>query len=436
MIEPAPTSTAAAAGAVALIQEGLFDTYMLYERAGTWTVAGGDHATVTLDAEHVRVRHEGSDRRWRWRSQPLVRLGEALAAVPMPTGTAYGWLAFEIAQLLAGRPDLAGTADLAHVVVPRAEARISHNGATITCPDPDLRDRIHDVLTTAAPAPRASTAKVDIEQDSTSYQAAVADAVRTIQRGFFRKVILSRQVPVDAGIDFPRTYLRGRAANTPARSFLLDLGGRRATGFCPETILETGADGLVSTQPLAGTRSLGNGAVDDHRLRAELLADPKEVYEHAVSVKLAYDELSRVCVPETVVVNDLMSVKPRGGVQHLGSRVRGYLDAGRTAWEALEAVYPAVTASGIPKSAACEYIARTESRPRGLYSGAVVMATQDGALDAGLVLRSLFEEKGRRWLQAGAGITAASRPEREYEETCEKLRSIAPYLVENRRPVL
>ena len=57
------------------------------------------------------------------------------------------------------------------------------------------------------------------------------------------------------------------------------------------------------------------------------------------------------------------------------------------------------------------------------------MAAHDGTLDAGLVLRTLFEENGSRWLRAGAGIVAASRPDREYEETCEKLRSVAPHLV-------
>jgi salicylate synthetase len=32
-------------------------------------------------------------------------------------------------------------------------------------------------------------------------------------------------------------------------------------------------------------------------------------------------------------------------------------------------------------------------------------------------------------LRAGAGIVAQSQPEREFEETCEKLGSVAPYLV-------
>lgn len=183
----------------------------------------------------------------------------------------------------------------------------------------------------------------------------------------------------------------------------------------------------VGRQVGAGNTAI-RGVMLDRRLCAELLDDPKEVYEHIVSVKVAYDELHRVCAPGTVTVTDLMTVKPRGTVQHLGSRVRGELDADRSSWDALEAVFPAVTGSGMPKAAACEYISRTEPHPRGLYGGAILTATQDGALDAGLVLRSLFDEGGRRWLRAGAGIVGSSDPHREYEETCQKLRSIASSL--------
>lgn len=427
--EPTSTGSTPAASAVALVRAGIFETYMVYERAGVWTVAGGCDAAITLDAGHIRVRHHGDERSRPWDSRPLVRIGETLAELPIPGWAAYGWLTFEMAHLINGRRDLAGSGELAHLIVPRAEVRIDHTGSIITCADTQLRDRIRDVLATVAPEPSLRPVTIDIDLGGEWYRDGVADAVREIQQGTFRKVILSRAVAVDAEIDFSRTYLLGRAANAPARSFLLDIGGRRATGFCPETILEADADGVVSTQPLAGTRSFGNGPETDRRLRAELLDDPKEIYEHIVSVKLAYDELSRVCTPRTVTVSDLMSVKPRGAVQHLGSRVRGELDAGRSAWEALEAVFPAVTSSGIPKAPACDYIAHTEHGPRGLYAGAVLMASRNGALDAGLVLRSLFEEHGRRWLQAGAGIIGASRPEREYEETCEKLRSIARYLV-------
>ena len=43
--------------------------------------------------------------------------------------------------------------------------------------------------------------------------------------------------------------------------------------------------------------------------------------------------------------------------------------------------------------------------------------------------RRAYEADGQTWLRAGAGIIAESTPEREFEETCEKLTTLAPYLV-------
>lgn len=57
------------------------------------------------------------------------------------------------------------------------------------------------------------------------------------------------------------------------------------------------------------------------------------------------------------------------------------------------------------------------------------MFSADGSLDAALALRAAYEVDGRTWLRAGAGIIAESTPDREFEETCEKLATLSPYLV-------
>lgn len=124
-----------------------------------------------------------------------------------------------------------------------------------------------------------------------------------------------------------------------------------------------------------------------------------------------------------------MTVALRGSVQHLASRVAGWLGPGRDRWNAFAVLFPAITASGIPKDTARRLISSLEQEPRGLYAGAVLTCDVRGELDAALVLRSVFQQGGRTWLQAGAGIVADSKPDREFEETREKLSSIAPYLV-------
>lgn len=280
--------------------------------------------------------------------------------------------------------------------------------------DEPARDRTEDVIAVGTAA----------------YGRAVSRTVRDIRAGLLEKAVVSRQVPLPAEPrpDFPATYLAGRRANTPARSYVLDLGGYRAAGFSPETVLEVEDDGRVSTQPLAGTRALGADPAENERRRAELLSDPKEIHEHAVSVRLAWEEMAAVCRPGSVVVEEYMAVRPRGSVQHLASRVTGRLRPDAGPWDAFASLFPAITATGVSKRAALQALARHEEGPRGLYGGAVFRGSTSGALDAALVLRTLIGAGDEAWLRAGAGVTAQSSPERETEETCEKLRSVAPYL--------
>ncbi|RKS73715.1 salicylate synthase [Actinomadura pelletieri DSM 43383] len=239
---------------------------------------------------------------------------------------------------------------------------------------------------------------------------------------------MSRRLDVVRPVDIVATSVRGRRTNTPARSFLLDLDGFQATGFSPEVLVSVDATGHVTTQPLAGTRAFGLGAATDARTPHDLETDPKEIYEPAVSVRTFQEELYRVCHPGTVQVTGFMAVKERGGVQRLGSRVGGVLAPGRTSWDAFDALFPGVTVSGIPKPDSIEAITRLHAH-RGLYSGAVIAVSHDGALDSALVLRALCNRDGRAWLRADAGIVDASTPDREYEKTREKLSSIAPHIV-------
>jgi salicylate synthetase len=420
-----------------LVGSGLLNDYVVYEREQRWYVAGNPMGEIRVDAHAVRTSFAGlqngtgaETRREQvlpWLGTPWERIRSALDETPTEGWNAYGWLSFELAS---GSRDPQGADRLAHLIVPGTELTVAEDGIDVRTVDPDLPDRLRKVL---AETPRRVTPRtpkpVDVHQPRSTYHTHVAHAVSEIGRGRLDKVILSRTVPVPYAVDMTATYVTGRTANTPARSFLLDLGGMQAAGFSPETVIEAPGDGTALTQPLAGTRALTGDPDADAALRAELHRDPKEVYEHATSVKLAMEELSSVGVPDSTRVGEFLTVKPRGSVQHLASRVTTDLADGRTAWDALGAVFPPVTASGIPKQAAYRLIRELEEEPRGMYAGAVLRAGSDGSLDAALVLRAVYQRGGRAWLRAGAGVVGASRPAREYEETCEKLRSVAPYVV-------
>ncbi|WP_416960531.1 salicylate synthase [Streptomyces sp. Agncl-13] len=405
---------------------------VLYERQDTWSVALGAVMELTVTATHVRSSGPDGERSVPWTDDPAPALRELLADVPVADWRAYGAVAFELAY--AGTPalgELTPDTGLLRLFVPRTEIRVHDGTATVRTVDPDHAQPAVAALTAADGADPRSAPLVDVDLDDEDelYRKAVHSAVREIHDSSLRKVILSRVVPISEPVDIASTYLLGRRRNTPARSFLLRLGGLRAAGFSPEIVLAVDAEGRVRTQPLAGTRALTGAETEDTRLRRELLDDPKEVYEHAVTVRTSFDELEAVCAPGTVQVVDYMSVKPRGTAQHLASELHGRLAPGRDGWDALASLFPAVTAAGIPKSEAYDTIRRLETEPRGLYGGAVLTVGQDGTFDAALVLRSVYQQDGRTWLRAGAGIVGQSVPEREFTETCEKLRSVSQSVV-------
>jgi anthranilate synthase component 1/salicylate synthetase len=419
----------------ALAGSGLFDQYVVYESEAEWSFAGGRLADLRASRTGAVVRH-GSDSTTLSDDENLsATVRGFLAAVPVSGWRAYGWAAFELAYLNSELAPLAGDDVLLHLLIPHTEVRITAQDVLLRSADEATLERVAMTLRDPPKVPSVPSVRLEVPvEDTGNYRAVVAAAVAAIRAGDLQKVILSRVLPVPEPVDLIATYAAGRAANTPARSYLLNLGRIRAAGFSPETVVEVGANGRIATQPLAGTRALTGSPAQDLRLRAELLTDPKEIYEHAVSVKTACDELSALCEPGSVQVGEFMTVRERGTVQHLASTVTGRLPAPADTWHAFDRVFPAVTASGIPKPAAYRLIHDLENQERGLYAGSVLTCDHLGQMDAALVLRTVFQHAGRTWLQAGAGIVSQSLPEREHEETCEKLRSVAQYLVPAHEP--
>lgn len=427
-VEPADL----AAGLAAALPECDGEEYLLYERDGSWTLAVGLRAAVELDSDELRTVRDGVVSREAWQGRPAAVLGEAVDRLLLETDQVFGWVAFEFGTYHFGLADrLAPGTALARVFWPRTRIVVTAEKVQMF----DAGDResavLDRLLADGVPAPAEPTAIV-VDADASGYRGRVSTAVGEIAAGRYRKVILSRCVDVPFALDFPSTYRLARRHNTPVRSFLLRLGGIRALGYSPELVAQVRGDGVVVTEPLAGTRARSGDPAIDGPVRAELESDDKEIVEHAISVRTSMDEIASIAEPGTAAVTDFMTVRERGSVQHLGSTVCGRLDRLRDRMDALEALFPAVTASGIPKPAGIDAILRLDECPRGLYSGAVVVLSADGGLDAALTLRAAYQRDGRTWLRAGAGIIGVSRPEREFEETCEKLATLAPYLIERR----
>jgi len=249
--------------------------------------------------------------------------------------------------------------------------------------------------------------------DRAAYVAGVQEVRRRIREGEVYQVnlcrTLSAPVPPDAD---PWALAELLAAGNPAPyAGVIDvppvgrLPATRLVCASPELLL--GRDGdVVRCDPIKGT-----GRTD-----ADL--QPKDEAENVMIVDLVRNDLLRACLPGSVAVPSLLRVERHPGLVHLVSTVEGRLAPG-IGWSRLfDAVLPAGSVSGAPKSSALRAITDLEPQPRGPYCGAIGWVDADrGRARLAVGIRTFWWESALLRFGTGAGITWGSDADQEWEET-------------------
>ena len=247
------------------------------------------------------------------------------------------------------------------------------------------------------------------------FEKAVEKTKEYITQGDIFQTVLSKRFAFNIRGNLVGFYRSLREINPSPYMYYLKMGNRQIVGASPEMLVRVD-NRLVETFPIAGTRQFTGNVTEDRRLGRELLADPKERAEHVMLVDLARNDLGRISQYSTVRVTEFMKVHKYSHVQHIVSRVEGKLKAHLESYDALRAVFPAGTVSGAPKVKAMEIIDELEPTRRGPYAGAVGYFSCNGNMDFAITIRTLFADKTKAYIQAGAGIVADSVPENEWFE--------------------
>jgi anthranilate synthase component 1 len=255
------------------------------------------------------------------------------------------------------------------------------------------------------------------------FQRGVRRIQEYIRAGDAFQVVLSQRLSMPLAVTPFQVYRSLRSLNPSPYLFHLGLGeGSALVGASPELLVRV-EDGRVAVRPIAGTTLRGATPEEDARLGEQLLADPKELAEHAMLIDLGRNDVGRVCAPGSVRLTERMVLEQYSHVQHIVSHVEGRLRDGLDALDALRCCHPAGTVSGAPKVRAMQIIDELEPVRRGPYAGAVGYLDFRGNLDTCIALRTAILHGGEAHVQAGAGVVADSTPEGEYEETLRKARA-------------
>lgn len=295
---------------------------------------------------------------------------------------------------------------------------------------PELLNHIHTRLQAPAPGPPAPLA-VDA-LTATSDRGEYLDRLRVIGdyilAGDCYQVNLSHCFRGNYRGSPYSAYQVLREVMASPFSAYLSMGDETILSLSPERFLQVRGR-QVLTQPIKGTVRRHPDQQSDKQLAHYLSNSAKNRAENLMIVDLLRNDLGHNCIPGSIRVDGLFDLQSFPNVHHLVSHISGVLKADASSIDLLRDCFPGGSITGAPKRRAMEIIDELETQRRGVYCGSIGYINNNGDMDTNIAIRTVSCDGQTLYCQGGAGITADSDPEEEYQESLDKVKAILDTLV-------
>ncbi len=255
------------------------------------------------------------------------------------------------------------------------------------------------------------------------FKSLVKKAKKYIKKGDIFQVVLSQRFERKINKQPIEIYNHLRKSNPSPFMFFFNYKDFNILGSSPEILVRL-RKGEITIRPIAGTRPRGKNIKEDKFYELDLLKDKKELAEHLMLLDLGRNDVGKVSKINSVKVTEKFKVEKYSHVMHIVSNVVGKFNKKFTLFETLLSGFPAGTVSGAPKIRAMEIIDELERNKRKLYAGGIGYFTPNGEFDTCIALRTALIKNKKFYVQAGAGVVADSKPEKEYAETVNKAKAL------------
>ncbi len=251
----------------------------------------------------------------------------------------------------------------------------------------------------------------------------VKKAKTYIKKGDVFQVVLSQRFERKFNKKPIEIYNYLRKSNPSPFMFYFNYDDFNILGSSPEILVRLRKN-EITIRPIAGTRPRGKNNKEDKKYELDLLKDQKELAEHLMLLDLGRNDVGKVSKVNSVKVTEKFKVERYSHVMHIVSNVIGKFNNKFSIFETLLSGFPAGTVSGAPKIRAMEIIDELEKNKRKLYAGGIGYFTPNDEFDTCIALRTALIKNNKFYVQAGAGIVADSKPNKEYAETINKAKAL------------
>jgi para-aminobenzoate synthetase component I len=206
----------------------------------------------------------------------------------------------------------------------------------------------------------------------------------------------------------------------PASFFsFINAGNHNIVSTSPERFIKQ--DGrFVETRPIKGTIARGNTPKEDTARGEELFSSKKDDAELTMIVDLMRNDISRVTKHGSVIVKEHKRLEPYENVYHLISIVEGELLENKSSVDFIKATFPGGSITGCPKIRSMEIIDELEPVKRHVYTGSIGYISFHDTMDLSIAIRTATITDKNVCFSVGGGIVYDSDPEKEYQETLDK----------------
>ncbi len=265
---------------------------------------------------------------------------------------------------------------------------------------------------------KKGTIKILMKGSEFEHQHQVKKCIKYIFQGEIFQANLSRiwKFEISKNVKSSDIYRQLRFKNPSPFAGLINYKNSSIISSSPERLVSVFEEKL-ETRPIAGTRPRGSSGLQDIELSKELINSDKEKAEHLMLVDLERNDISKVCKPGSVEVNEMMTIESYAHVHHIVSNIRGEKLDNVTPGKIISSVFPGGTITGCPKVRCMEILGELEQDGRGPYTGSFGYVTHSGNMDINILIRSMLRENNKLFFRAGGGIVADSVPENETFET-------------------